>query len=115
MVEGYRNYDKSEFSPSSKLLDGDDELLEKLWKKEYPLKEIIAPDKFKSHEEIVRKFNMVVNAQEPISEKNEIEFSTPKINSSIDKFASKSSAPAVKDNSGDEDSDFAMYAKLLEG
>lgn len=127
MVEGYRNYDKSEFSKSSALLDGDDVLLEQVWKKEHSLKEIIAPDKFKTHEEIVRRFNMVVNAQEPISDKNEIEFGTRHLDSKssssgsfgsisdgVEKFASKSE-PKSKDSTNHEDDDFAMYSKLLEG
>ena len=38
-VEGYRNYDKSEFADKSALLDGNDEKLEELWKKEYSLKD----------------------------------------------------------------------------
>ncbi len=33
-VEGYRNYDKSEFDSPSALFDGDDAKLEELWKKE---------------------------------------------------------------------------------
>ena len=40
-VEGYRNYDKSEFADKSALYDGDDAKLEELWKKEYSLAEFV--------------------------------------------------------------------------
>mgnify|MGYP000580720750 FL=1 len=50
-VEGYQNYDKSEFESPSALLD-DDEKLEAIWKKEYSLKEFLAPENFKSYDEL---------------------------------------------------------------
>ena len=40
-VEGYRNYDKSEFAEKSALLDGDDAKLETLWKQEHSVKEFL--------------------------------------------------------------------------
>lgn len=51
-VEGYVNYDKSEFSAASELLDGDDAKLEALWKKQYSLKEFVNPKEFKSYSEL---------------------------------------------------------------
>jgi len=51
-VEGYVNYDKSEFSAASELLDGDDAKLETLWKKQYALKEFVNPKEFKSYAEL---------------------------------------------------------------
>ena len=57
--DGYWNYDKSEFGPVEPLLD-DDDALETLWKKEYSLTAIVAPDQFKSYEELERRMNMVL-------------------------------------------------------
>jgi len=51
-VEGYRNYDKSEFADKSSLLDGDDDKLEQLWKNEYSLKEFTEKKHFKSYEQL---------------------------------------------------------------
>jgi hypothetical protein len=48
-VEGYRNYDKSEFSPASPLLGGDDAKLEAIWNKQYPLNEFVSPKNFKDY------------------------------------------------------------------
>ena len=43
-VDGYWNYDKSEFGAKSKLFDNDEEI-EKVWEKQYPLNEFTAPNK----------------------------------------------------------------------
>lgn len=51
-VEGYRNYDKSEFSSPSALLNGDDEALEKIYAQEYSLKEFLDPKNFKSYDDL---------------------------------------------------------------
>ena len=49
-VDGYWNYDKSEFDSPSPLFD-DDEKLEEVWKKQYSLAEFTAPSNFKSYDE----------------------------------------------------------------
>jgi len=59
-VEGYRNYDKSEFADKSALLEGDDEKLETLWKKEFSLKEFTEPSNFKSYEVLKAKLDKVL-------------------------------------------------------
>lgn len=55
-VDGYVNYDKSEFSAATELFDGEDAKLEALWKKQYALKEFINPKEFKSYPELKTKF-----------------------------------------------------------
>ena len=47
-VDGFNNFDKSEFDSPSALFDGNDEQLEALWRKEYPLSEFTDETKFKS-------------------------------------------------------------------
>lgn len=58
-VEGYRNYDKSEFDSAASLLEDDDEL-EKVWQTEYSLKEFLNPKNFKSYEELQTRLNRVL-------------------------------------------------------
>jgi len=58
-VEGYRNYDKSEFDRVAPLLD-DDEKLEKIWKSEHSLQEFLDPKNFKSYEELKAKLVRVL-------------------------------------------------------
>lgn len=66
-VEGYRNYDKSQFSEAGPLLD-DDEKLEKIWKKQYALKPFIDKSNFKSYDELKRKLNDVLGLDETFGE-----------------------------------------------
>ena len=84
-VEGYRNYDKSEFESSSPLLDGDDAKLETLWKKEYSLKEFLDPKNFKSYDELKSKLDKVLglSGTVPVS-KTKAEDFTPKTSPDLD-------------------------------
>ena len=59
-VEGYRNYDKSEFAEKSPLFDGDDAKLEELWKKEHSLKEFVEKKQFKSYEQLKGRLDKVL-------------------------------------------------------
>jgi hypothetical protein len=61
-VEGYRNYDKSEFEAPAPLFDGDDAKIEKIWKSSYSLKEIVDPKNFKSYDELKAKLDKVLGA-----------------------------------------------------
>jgi len=59
-VEGYRNYDKSEFADKSALFDGEDSKLEALWKKEFSLKEFTEKSQFKSYDVIKTRLDKVL-------------------------------------------------------
>jgi len=59
-VEGYRNYDKSEFADSSPLFEGDDAKLEELWKKEFSLKEFTQKSQFKPYEQLKARLDKVL-------------------------------------------------------
>lgn len=61
-VEGYRNYDKSEFEASAPLGD-DDSVLEGIWKSEYSLSEFINPSNFKTYDELQAKLNRVLGLE----------------------------------------------------
>ena len=58
-VEGYANYDKSEFASPSALYDGDDGKCEDVWKQQHSLQGILAPENFKSYQELEARFNTV--------------------------------------------------------
>ena len=58
-VDGYWNYDKSEFDSAEPLLD-DDDALEAIWKKEYSLAEFTAPSSFKSYEDLDKRLKSVL-------------------------------------------------------
>ena len=56
---GYPNYDASVFEAPSKITDDEDELLA-IWNKEYSLKELISPDKFKSYDDLKKQLDFVL-------------------------------------------------------
>jgi len=58
-VAGYRNYDSSEFARTSALLD-DDDAMEAVWKKQYPLAELVASDQFKTYGELKTRLDYVL-------------------------------------------------------
>jgi hypothetical protein len=66
-VEGYRNYDKSEFDKSEALFGGDDEKLEKLWKSEYSLKDFTDKKHFKSFDQLKGRLDKVLGFQGSIT------------------------------------------------
>lgn len=61
-VAGFRNYDKSEFDEAGPLLD-DDQKLESIWKQAHSLAAEIAPDKFKSYDELKKKLASVLGSE----------------------------------------------------
>ena len=70
-VEGYRNYDKSEFDGPSALSDDDDDI-EAIWNKQHSLQEFLDPKNFKSYDDLKAKLNAVLSgggARVPTAEK----------------------------------------------
>jgi len=59
-VEGWVNYDKSEFSNISPLLNGDDDELETVYNRLYSLKDFVDPKNYKSYDELKLKLNRVL-------------------------------------------------------
>ena len=93
-VEGYRNYDKSEFD-SITPVDGDDAALEAIWKKEYSLKEFLEPKQFKSYDTLKAKLDKVLGLDgiTPVKTKAEDTILSP-----------AKSAPSLNEN--DEELDY---------
>jgi len=125
-VEGYWNYDKSEFDSPSALLD-DDDALEALWKKEYSLSAIVAPDQFKSYEDLEKRLKYVLgqkSARAAVQEQEDEYDSytqTPSKEESViaeleQSFArSKSpSLPKIETSDEDEDDALSYFQRLAE-
>ena len=71
-VEGYRNYDKSEFDSPEPVMGGNDEKLETLWKKEHSLQEFTDAKQFKSYEALKTRLDKVLGFEgSPIRSKAE--------------------------------------------
>ena len=58
-VDGYWNYDKSEFESPSQLAPSDEEM-EAIYNKEYSLSEFLAPSNFKSYDELKTRLDAVL-------------------------------------------------------
>jgi hypothetical protein len=105
-VEGYQNYDKSEFEAPS-ALSKDDDKLEKIWKNEHSLKELTADKEFKSYDDLKGRLDKVLGLNgETIKPKTTVEQlkSAPKV---------KEVEPDITATSSDED-DMAYFASLAD-
>jgi hypothetical protein len=58
-VEGYQNYDKSEFESAAPLLN-DDDAMEKIWLSEHSLLELTGDKEFKTYEDIKTRLDKVL-------------------------------------------------------
>ena len=107
-VEGYQNYDKSEFeSPAP--LSTDDAKLEKIWKSEHSLKEMTADKEFKTYDELSTRLNRVLGLNgETIKPKTTVE----QMKATPEAFRPKAVEPELS-LAGDDD-DMAYFSKLAE-
>ena len=107
-VEGYRNYDKSEFESPAPLFDGDDDKLEALWKKEYSLKEFLEPKHFKSYDVLKAKLDKVLgfDGESPIARTKAEDAKLKTYDDDVQEIMSKKT-PAL-----DEDDDLNYFTSL---
>lgn len=119
-VEGYRNYDKSEFDGSSELYAGDETRLENVYNSIYSLKDFTDPANYKTYAELKRKLSEVLG-QEALSE-------TLTTAESVTLDETRSAAPAGRvaaepepesvgggSSSDEEDDTLSYFAKLARG
>ncbi|CAB4141263.1 single-stranded DNA binding protein [uncultured Caudovirales phage] len=112
-VEGYPNYDHSDFSTPEPLFGGDEKKLENLWKSQYKLSALLEPGEFKSYDELKRKLDRVLG----LSSSNKVEqSSSPKVSvkTSITETAEDVGNVSKSFSSDDEDmSDDLSYLQQL--
>ena len=106
-VDGFWNYDKSEFEGSSAVLDGDDAKLEEVYGKLYSLTQFLTEENFKSYDELKEKFNRVVTGSS--------------VTGTVEKFTAQKkpveTAPVVEDTTptaSDDDETLSYFAKLAD-
>jgi len=110
-VEGYRNYDKSEFDKPAPLLD-DDEALEKIWKTEYSLQEFLDPKNFKPYEELKAKLNRTLGLDTGMGSAPAMDYTPPKI-IEYNTPAPKAAPAKVASTEDDDDDDTMAFFKNL--
>ena len=108
-VEGWVNYDKSEFASPSALHEGDESRLEDVYGKLYALQDFLKPENYKSYDELKTKLNRVlgvdaghVSAPEPVVS-DVMEAPT---------MQTAEAAPAVESSSSGDDDTLSYFAKL---
>ena len=124
--DGYWNYDKSEFDRQGPLLD-DDDAMEAIWKKEYSLAAVVAPDQFKSYEDLERRLKSVLgqkSAARAVAEEEEVYESytqaptaESRVVEELEQSYARSKSPSLPVvNSVDEDEDDALsyFQRLAE-
>jgi hypothetical protein len=121
-VEGYRNYDKSEFDSKSALSD-DDEKLEKIYNSLHSLNEFTNPKNFKPYAELEAKLNRVLGLTGGVAPSTTAEdfvevadTSNVSTDSPFEKTALVAEAPvtATAESSYDDDDSMAFFEKLAE-
>ena len=109
-LDGFWNYDKSEFEAPSKLFE-DDAQADKVWKSQYSLKEFSAPTNFKSYDELKTRLDAVLSGTVTVgnvADKIDNEpVATPKVDTKPE--TTKVSTPVVE-----EDDTLAYFEKLAE-
>jgi len=120
-VEGYWNYDKSEFSDPSTLLDDDDEL-EKVYKNLYDLNEFTDEKNFKSYEELKKRLDYVLGnrgvpkMQDPETVAEEQQFEAERRGENVKSFNDDDITLTTSSSVDDEDEDDALsyFQKLAQ-
>lgn len=117
-VEGYRNYDKSEFDSPSEIADSDEEI-EAIWKKEHSLAAFLDAKNFKTYVELKKKLDFVLNGANKSAKKAETaqldddDAPVTKQASKEPKIPTKAVKREEVDFSDDDDS-LSYFAKLAE-
>jgi hypothetical protein len=116
-VEGYRNYDKSEFDSASSLFDGDEAQLEEVYNKLHKLSEFTDPENYKSYTDLKRKLFEVIGEAEVatgLSTEQQVELNTVKEAPVMNSAESDAPVEASNDTTseGDSEDTLSYFAKL---
>jgi hypothetical protein len=114
-VDGYWNYDKSEFSDSGTLGGFDDDQLEQIYSKTHSLAQFLSEENFKSYDELQKRLNDVLNSRP--APRIDRETYEDEEETTVESFAS-SAAPSFSSRStssdDDEDDTLSYFARLAE-
>jgi len=111
-VEGYRNYDKSEFAAPSAVAD-DDSAIEAIWGQQHSLAAIVDPSNFKSYDELKKKLDFVLGSSAKVGTAESISSQTGDAadDNYMEKVTQMSKAETTV-SEDDEDDTLSYFAKL---
>ena len=102
-VDGFWNYDKSEFEAASELHDGEDTKLEELYGNLHGLKQFLEADNFKSYDDLKTKLNRVLTGSSVVGTVETFSSSKP-----------KEAETEIKVEEEDKDETLSYFAKLAD-
>ena len=113
-VDGYWNYDKSEFDSPTTIADND-EAIEEIWNKQYALKPFLAPENFKSYDELKSKLDKVLSGVRNTGTAEDVAIPPAPSIAKPDVVAETVSAPTpVVEEDEDSDETLSYFSKLAE-
>jgi hypothetical protein len=104
-VAGYQNYDKSEFTSAAPLSENDEEL-EKIWKAESALSELVADKEFKSYDFLKTRLEKVLGLND--------DGDAPRARTTVEQAKAAPKKPVSFDAPSEDDDDMAYFSKLAE-
>ena len=114
-VDGYWNYDKSEFSAPTPLSEDDSEL-ESIYNKQHSLAEVIAPDQFKSYNDLKIKLDRALGITGSVSTATAESIADDNSAGNVATADDKpwSDTPAAVATGNKEDSSLSYFEKLAQ-
>ena len=110
-VDGFWNYDKSEFEGPSAVFDND-EAIEELWNKQFPLKPFLAEENFKSYDELKAKLDKVLTGVRSTGTAEDVAI-PPATATNVPNVAETVSSPSTS-TTDDSDETLSYFSKLAE-
>ena len=104
-VDGYWNYDKSEFESVSQVAV-DDEKIKGIWKQQHALKPFVDPSNFKTYDELKEKLNRVITGDRNASTVENVNL-PPQTNG-----VAKSTEVKAQPEASDDDDTLSYFSKL---
>jgi len=112
-VDGYWNYDKSEFEAPSALFDDDDKL-EEVWGKQYALSEFTATTNFKSYDELKKRLDAVLAGVTTVGSAATTTIDDEPVDTTVTVDTKAEEAPTVDVSDDSEDDTISYFEKLAE-
>jgi hypothetical protein len=105
-VDGYWNYDKSEFEAVSPVAE-DDEKIKAIWKQQHALKPFLDPSNFKTYDELKEKLNRTITGVRSTTTVDKVDL-PPQTNGSV------KSNEVASTSASDDDDTLSYFSKLAE-
>jgi hypothetical protein len=111
-VQGWVNYDSSEFARQSEFLDGEDAELEGVYNKLHSLQDFLDPKNYKSYDELKTKMNRVLGEGAPMTTAESISLDEEAPAPQIKEKVRKEEPVTASTEDDDEDDTLSYFAKL---